>query len=153
MIVYRLAKRIYADDHKGTGAKLAGGRWNSINTAILYTSESRALCTVEISVNSKLNMVPVYYVIIKYYIPDEVKEISFDALPYDWQKYPHSSSTKNIGDRFVKEGKHLTLKVPSAAVPGEFNFLINPSHKDFSQVKVIDTEPYKFDKRLFVKEL
>lgn len=153
MIVYRLAKNKYAHDHTGTGAKLAGGRWNSIDTAILYTSESRALCTVEIAVRSKLNMVPVDYVIVRYNIPDEMKELSLDELPNDWQKSPHPVSTKIIGDRFVKEGKFLTLKVPSAAVPGEFNFLVNPSHKDFSKVKVLDLEPYKFDTRLFEKEL
>lgn len=153
MIVYRLSKRIYANDHTGTGAKLVGGRWNSVNTALLYTSESRALCTVEIAVRTKLNMVPVDYVIVTYELPDEAKSINENELPSDWKEFPHSFSTKKIGDNFVSEGKHLILKVPSAVVKDEFNFLINPLHKDFIKVKAIDIEPFDFDSRLFVKEL
>jgi len=43
------------------------------------------------------------------------------------------------------------VQVPSAVVQGEFNFLLNPAHKDFKKVKILKTEAFAFDKRLFIK--
>ena len=61
MIVYRLCKSIYKKDLSGKGAEIAGGRWNSKGYAILYTSESRSLCTAEIAVHTPLGNVPADY--------------------------------------------------------------------------------------------
>jgi RES domain-containing protein len=43
------------------------------------------------------------------------------------------------------------LKVPSAVVPGEYNFLLNPNHKYFQKVKILNIESFTFDERLFRK--
>jgi RES domain-containing protein len=54
-----------------------------------------------------------------------------------------------IGDKFLKDSKFLVLKVPSATVQGEFNYLINPRHKNFDQIKILKIENFNFDERLF----
>lgn len=153
MIVFRLSKSAYANDLSGRGAEKAGGRWNSKGTAIVYTSESRALCTTEIAVHTPLGILPLDYVIIAIEIPNTVPvtELKTSALPADWKSLPHSHSTQEIGDAFVTEEKTAVLKVPSAVVQGEYNYLINPSHKDFKKIKVKLIEPFDFDERLFIK--
>lgn len=150
MIVYRLSKEKYKNDLSGKGAELAGGRWNSKGVPVLYTSESRALCSTEIAVHSPLGIVPSDYWIMSIEFPDtvEISEIDPSTLPEDWDAAPHTNATQLIGDRFVGLGKTLVLKVPSAVVPGDFNYLINPAHSLFPLVKIIDSEIFEFDKRL-----
>lgn len=150
MIVYRLSKAQYAQDLSGKGAELVGGRWNSRGNAMLYTSQSIALCVIEIAVHVPLGILPKDYQLIHIEIPDE-DLLEMKRLPKDWQSFPHSNSTQMIGDKFLKEHKHLVFKVPSAAVQGEFNFLINPRHKNFNQIKIVKIEDFNFDERLFRK--
>ena len=151
MIVYRLSKGKYYNDLSGKGAEIYGGRWNSKGVALLYTSESRALAFAEVAVHIPAGILPKDYYLISIAFPDtaEIQEVSTDSLPSDWRSNPHSDSTQKIGDAFVREGKYLALKVPSAVVPGDYNFLVNPSHKLFSEVKITGTELFEFDSRLF----
>ncbi len=152
MKVYRLSKAQFANDLSGKGAELAGGRWNSKGLPMLYTSSSRALCTAEIAVHTPLGIVPTDYVIIEIEIPDDsLEEIKVVILPKNWREFPHSQSTKKLGDIFLKNCKNLTLKVPSAVVSGDYNFLINPFHPDFAKVKILQKEVFEFDRRLFIK--
>ncbi|HZM13754.1 MAG TPA: RES family NAD+ phosphorylase [Bacteroidales bacterium] len=152
MIVYRLSKSKYSADLSGKGAEKAGGRWNSKGVAMVYTSASRALCTAEVAVHVPLGIVPADYELVTIDIPDDsVTEAHIRDLPVDWQSFPHSNSTQKFGDRFVHEGKILVLKVPSVVVQGEYNFLINPKHEEAAMVRVVNKEPFLFDKRLFIK--
>jgi RES domain-containing protein len=151
MRTYRLAKQNYAVDLSGKGAELTGGRWNSKGISVIYTSQSRALCLAEIAVHVPVGIVPMNYYLTEIEIPDEIEfySISEKNLPPYWNSFPHSQFTQEIGDGFIKTNQFLVLKVPSAVVQGDFNFLINPKHPDFGLIKVIQTEPFNFDKRLF----
>lgn len=153
MIVHRLSKSKFSNDLSGKGAELAGGRWNSKGTAILYTSQSRALCTTEIAVHTPLGNIPADYVLITIEIPDnaKIKAVEQKVLPVDWKMFPHPHETQVIGDQFVQDSEFLVLKVPSVVVQGEYNYLINPQHKDFNTIKLLHTEPFEFDERLFIK--
>ncbi|MBC5773570.1 RES family NAD+ phosphorylase [Pontibacter sp. KCTC 32443] len=153
MIVYRLSRARFAKDLSGRGAELAGGRWNSKGTPILYTSDSIALCTVEVAVHMPLGIVPFDYQLVQIQLPSDIHitEVAETILPEDWKSFPHSNATQVIGDEFILEQQSLVLKVPSAAVQGTFNYLINPRHQDFSKVTIVGIEPFEFDKRLFVK--
>lgn len=151
MRVFRLSKSKYTFDLSGKGAELAGGRWNSKGKAVIYTSQSRALCTAEIAVHTPLGNIPTDYEIVEITIPEgiEIKEIKNPDLPEDWKSVPHSHATQEIGDKFLLENRFLVFKVPSAVVQGDFNFLINPSHRRFNEVEITLTEPFDFDARLF----
>lgn len=153
MIVYRLSKSTYAKILSGKGAEKSGARWNSKGTALLYTSETRALCTTEIAVHTPLGNIPLDYKIISIEIPEniKIKELNDSVIPDDWKSFPNPHSTQEIGDKFVTDGKFLALKVPSAVVQGEYNYLINPNHKDFKTLRIKSIEPFDFDKRLFIK--
>lgn len=151
MIVFRLAKSEYISDLSGRGAEKSGGRWNSIGMPIVYTSESRALCTAEIAVHTGLGNMPVGYILATLEIPDNAITIHVDynKLDADWRSFPHAHSTQEIGDRFIRDNEALILKVPSVVVPGDYNYLINPNHKDIRGIKIIDKVPFVFDERLF----
>ena len=153
MIVFRLSKSKHSNDLSGKGAEKFGGRWNSKSVAMLYTSDSRALCTAEIAVHTPLGNIPEDYEITLIKIPEHaiIPELESIYLPHDWNSIPHSHSTQEIGDKFIDEGKFVALKVPSAVVQGEFNFLINPDYSDFKNVTIEKIEPFAFDTRLFVR--
>ena len=153
MIVFRLSKSKHSNDLSGKGAEKFGGRWNSKGVAMLYTSDSRALCTAEIAVHTPLGNIPEDYEITLIKIPEHtiIPELEITDLPKDWKSIPHSHSTQEIGDKFIDEGKFVALKVPSAVVQGEFNFLLNPYHSDFKNITIEKIEPFAFDTRLFVR--
>jgi len=149
MIVYRLSKGKYRRNLSGKGAEMYGGRWNSKGTALLYTSQSRALTFAEISMHIPLGITPKDYFLITIQIPDtaDIRELAETDLPADWRSNPHSDSTQKIGDEFATALKHLVLRVPSAVVPGDFNYLINPYHSMMNEVTIADVEPFEFDSR------
>lgn len=151
MIVFRLAKSKFAADLSGLGARIAGGRWNSPGTALLYTSESRALCTAEIAVHTGLGLLPSDYQLITMFYPDNapVSVIMPEQLAPGWRLFPHPAFTRIIGDKFAAENRSLVLKVPSAVVPGDFNHLINPAHPAMAEVKILGMEVFDFDQRMF----
>ena len=150
MIVYRLTRFNYAHDLNGKGAEMSGGRWNNKGTALVYTSESRALCMLEIAVYLPMGILPKDLMLVTITIPDkEIHVIDHTSLQEDWKSNPPKPNTRLIGDTFVAEGKHLVLKVPSVLVPGEYYFLINPKHRNASDVNILQQEPFRFDHRFF----
>jgi RES domain-containing protein len=153
MKVFRLCRSKFANDLSGKGAEKSGGRWNSKGTAMLYTSQSVALCTVELAVHTPLGNIPSDYTLITLEIPESIiaSEITTGDLPPDWKTLPHANSTQLMGDEFVRSGKNAMLKVPSVVVPGEYNFLINPSHPDSKGIVIEFAESFEFDGRLFVR--
>jgi RES domain-containing protein len=153
MRVYRIERKKYLDTTlKGVGAALTEGyRWNSLHTFLVYTAESRALATLEVSVHLDLNEdLPTdrYYVEID--IPEDVKilELSVEDLPENWDAKPPAMETQYIGDDFVSQNQAAVLKVPSCIVQQEFNYLINPNHPDTKKIKVVSTQTFTFDRRL-----
>jgi len=152
MKVFRLTKTKYAQDLSGTGSEKWGGRWNSQGIPMIYTSQSRALCTAEIAVHSPMGSLPDDYVLITLEIPGHsIFILSHLQLPMDWKAIPPAQSTRKIGDQFFKDRKFLSMKVPSIIVQDEFNFLINPRHPRMKDVEIAAIEPFDFDARLFIR--
>ena len=150
MLVYRIAKTKYIHDLSGTGARVYGGRWSNKGIGIIYTSENRALATVEYLVHVPLSIVPGDISIATLKIPDGIapKEISISDLPANWRDYPAPPELAEIGTRWALANDTLLLRVPSAVVEHECNILINPSHPDMKHVSISRTERYSFDARL-----
>ncbi|WP_435355133.1 RES family NAD+ phosphorylase [Emticicia sp. SJ17W-69] len=149
MEVFRLATAKYANDLSGTGARLHGGRWNQKGEAVLYTAGTRALALVEVLVHLTNAFLPLNYQLISLYIPDDsIIEFPIKSLPSDWKNLEPGESTKKIAAKWLITNEYLVMKVPSAVVEGEFNYLVNPLHADFSKVKILKTEPFSFDTRL-----
>ncbi|MFY8110359.1 MAG: RES family NAD+ phosphorylase [Bacteroidia bacterium] len=155
MLVYRIEREKYLGTTlSGIGASMVKGfRWNSLSTKLVYTAESRALATLEVSVHLDLSEdLPTDRFYVEIEIPDEVSilEVSILDLPSGWDSKPPSLTTQIIGDDFVNNGDAAVLKVPSCIVPQEFNYLINPNHPDSKKILVKSAVPMSFDSRFKV---
>lgn len=83
-------------------------------------------------------------------IPDdlEVKKINKGMLPANWQEYIHYTTCGAIVDAWLREKETAVFQVPSAIIMEEYNYLLNPQHRDFARIKVRSTEKFTFDERL-----
>ena len=151
MEVYRLVREPFAKTLSGHGAALKGARWNSVGVELIYTAANRSLAMAEVAVHFTIATLPADYLMMTIFIPGDIKitEVPLSELPQGWNEFPHPASTQQFGDRFVRENKYCVLKVPSVVTAGDFNFLINPHHADFSRIKVVQIEKFPFDKRIF----
>ena len=68
-------------------------------------------------------------------------------LPAGWNEYPASAAVQEIGDRWVRDGASLVLRVPTAVVPHEFNYIFNLGHPDASAFEYGKVERFAFDPR------
>lgn len=154
MRVFRISSERFAGDLSGKGAEIAGGRWNSKGTAVVYTSESRALSMAEVAVHLPMSIVPPNFKIIEIEIPDsvEIQEIEAGTLPPDWNKFPYLKATQLVGDTFIRSRNYAVLKVPSAVVLGDFNLLINPAYIEKTGIKILNVKDFKFDDRFFGRD-
>jgi RES domain-containing protein len=75
-------------------------------------------------------------------------DLPLNKLPGDWRSTPVSPTTKTIGDNWIKDRKSAVLKVPSVIVPGEYNYLLNPTHPDIMKINFGSPIRYRFDPRL-----
>jgi RES domain-containing protein len=149
--VYRIARKDYAKDLTGLGAKLYGGRWNPRGTPLIYTSETRSLATLEFLVHASFPDVPRGLSIATIEIPDDLvpEEIKPSSLPRNWREHPAPSRLADIGTKWAKSNSGLLLRVPSAVVEQESNILINPLHPAIVRVILLQVEPYELDERLY----
>jgi RES domain-containing protein len=149
MIVYRLGLSKFINQLTGEGAKTYGARWNHIATPCLYTAESRSLALLEYSVNTLLDDIPRALSILALEIPDNFMRILQQSeLPGDWQNEPIPSSTQNLGTVLLKANEYLSVKIPSAIIPQEFCYLINPLHPAMKQVRIVGLEDCVYDLRI-----
>jgi RES domain-containing protein len=84
-------------------------------------------------------------------IPEDVslKSLAPASLPVAWNSFPHLLQTQRIGDEFVAVAESCVLQVPSAVVPGDFNYLLNPVHPDFERIQIKSRVDFPFDSRFF----
>jgi RES domain-containing protein len=150
MEVYRIAKSSFSTDLTGLGSRLYGGRWNRKGTGIIYTSESRALASLEFLVHVPLSLAPPDLMIISIDIPRglSIEHVSLTDLPANWGSSPAPAALAEFGSTWAKSRRSLLLRVPSAIIDKEFNILINPSHPDIGEITINKIEGYAIDSRL-----
>lgn len=150
-VAWRFCDRRWASPPlSGEGARLYGGRWNSVGTAIAYTAGSRALATLEVRVHASAGLAPTTHVAIPVTIPDAIiEELDAATLPPNWREYPAPASLAAFGDAWAAGLSSAALSVPSAVVPEERNYLINPMHPDFGRIVAGTPAPVTYDPRLF----
>ena len=147
---WRIVKRRYAGQaFDGDGARLYGGRWHSPGRAVVYVSESRALATLEVLAGLQSSaVVPAYVLIRVEFDAALVQRADLASLPQQWKQSPPTSETQQIGDAWLEAAGSVALRAPSAVVPDEYNYLLNPRHPDFKFVRVGSPEELYIDPRL-----
>lgn len=147
------AWRIVKEKHAATafdgeGARLYGGRWNSLGTPVVYTSATLSLAALENLVHLTPPVRFVFSAIPVDFDDTFVEVVDPAGLPSHWREKPPSSFTMEIGDLWVRESRSAVMKLPSALIPGESNFLLNPRHPEFKKIVIGPPEPFSFDPRL-----
>jgi RES domain-containing protein len=149
---WRLSKQRYAERaFSGEGARILGGRWNSVGVPVVYTSLSLSLAVLEVFVHMTASAEPEDYVYVAADLGvDELKaeRIRMDRLPDDWKRLNHPA-LQALGDEWSSSMRSLILLVPSVVVEGEWNALINPLHPDAVGIVIEKPKPFHFDERLF----
>ncbi len=150
MVVYRIDRE--KRKHQllsGIGAEKVGGRWNMPGTKAVYTSQNISLAYLEVVMHLDVTEdLPNDRILAHIEIPDEVEIVTVKRLPKGWNVFPYHSDTQEIFTKFCDEQKAAVLKVPSAIVGAEHNYILNPMHPDFAKIKVVKTEKFRFDQRL-----
>ena len=147
MEVYRITLAKYAQQLIASGTE---ARWNSRGYFVIYTAGSRALACLENLVHRDSEGLKNLFKVIVINIPDEVEitEIPETDLLENWTKSNNLYKTRQAGNTWLNLHTSCVLKVPSAVIKGEFNFLINPAHPVFSKIKIKALEEFEFDSRL-----
>ncbi|MEY2833609.1 MAG: hypothetical protein RLZZ574_2868 [Cyanobacteriota bacterium] len=149
MFVWRIcALKYQSSAFSGMGGLYVPGRWHFQGHKVIYTAESLALASLEVFVHLESSLVSL--VAIKAHLPInlEVEEIKAHNLPSNWQDVASYSLLQKIGQDWLTSRRTPILKVPSAIVPVENNYLFNPEHPQFE----VDLEPpiqFKFDRRMW----
>ena len=147
MIVYRITLTEFAGNLFASGNP---ARWNPKDTKVIYTAGTRALACLENVVHrSSLGLKENFRTVLVEFPDDlEMVEISASTLLPSWREYKHYPYTQKIGEQWIRARLAPVLKVPSAIIPEENNYLINPLHKDFGRIKYLGIEPFDFDERI-----
>lgn len=121
---------------------------------MIYTASSRSLACLENAVHRSQTGLSQLFNIMTIEIPDNIKtKITWlDDLSADWTNYNQMYITQRLGETWIKENESAILQVPSSIIEEESNYLLNPDHKDFGQIKVIKTQAFLFDKRIKQKD-
>jgi RES domain-containing protein len=152
---WRITKKKYANQAlTGEGAKLWGGRWNPPGTPAIYTSDSLALAILELIVHLEAYDDIANYVAIPVQFGDaQVAVWPTETLPKKWAALPISSHTQKLGKNWLDTKQSLVLKVPSAVVHLEHNFVINPLHPEFPAIQIGRPVDLLIDSRIVEKLL
>ncbi len=151
MRFWRIVRRRFASEAAaGEGARLFGGRWNSRGVRVVYASTSLALAAIETFVHIEPSLLPDDLVSIEGEIPEgiTVGKVELKALPSNWHD-TGSDSLHHFGDHWIRNAETAALLVPSAAIRGDWNVLLNPAHPEFGKIKFRKPQPFQFDARMF----
>jgi RES domain-containing protein len=141
-----------ADDRSGAGAKKTGGRWNRPETAMLYTSGSRALACLETLVHlAPGGAFPFNRYLVEFEVPtaEWMQRTVFDPDAHiGWDARPPGLVSLDWGTAWAASGATLLAEVPSVIVPEETNVLLNPAHAAMRKVVVRKRRRWHYDARL-----
>ncbi len=146
-LVYNIRKEKYAHSLIASGA---ANRWNKEQEYVIYTGSSRALSALELVVHrSSIDLGSAYKLLVITINAEENDIQTVGDLRGNWHSLANYNTLQAIGSRWYQAREKLLLKVPSAIIPKEFNYLINTSHPDFlTKVRILEKEDFTWDNRL-----
>lgn len=131
----------------GEGSFKYGNRWNGVGTRVVYLAATTSLAALEVLVHAEsYDELPEYRAFPVHF--DESLVAEPPELPPDWQQSPAPQSTKDLGSAWARSNQSLLLRVPSAVVAWEHNYVLNVLHPDFSKLNIGIPRAFAFDPRL-----
>lgn len=152
LTVWRLVTARFAESaFTGEGARRYGGRWNRKGVPLVYTSGTQSLAMLELLVQD--DPLRACYVMIPATIPKGVmiERVAVETLPADWRELAAREQLQTIGTAWAKQLSGAVLAVPSAVIPTEANYLLNPLRPAFAKIEIGKPQTFVTDLRLFTK--
>ena len=150
MEVFRISSEVFSKTLASSGR---ANRWNLKGQNVIYAGSSRSLASLELIVHKGAVKPALTYKVMVISIADDdylMKQIQIKSLPSDWRSFSAYSNLQKIGSDWYNTRESLVLKIPSAIIPLEYNFMINTDHPEFvSKIKLVRTEDYFWDSRVF----
>ena len=145
MLLYRLGTAAHPV-WDGAGAALHGGRWNPPDVPVIYAAGSLALAMLERLVQRR-NLGRT--LLVEAHVPDDIEWEDRLATPPDGWQALGSPEAALAGGAWAVAGRTALLRVPSALVPREANWLVSTTHSDAARITVGLPELLEWDPRLF----
>lgn len=148
-VVWRIVTARYAESaFSGEGARLYSGRWNRKGVAVVYTAGSQSLAMLEMLVQDQ--PLRARYVMIPASLPESlaIERIVPGQLPEGWREGPARQELQALGSNWIRRQTSAVLAVPSAVIPDETNYLLNPTHPDFAAIEIGEPQDFVTDLRL-----
>jgi len=150
LVGWRIIKEKHSKNaFSGEGARIFGGRWNSVGVPVVYCSENLSLAALETLVHiAPATLKDKYRAYQIRFDESQVVTLTENKLPKEWDAEPPTPASQKIGDDWIKAARSAVLSVPSVLVPFERTLLVNPKHPDFKKIKIRDTGRFALDPRL-----
>jgi len=147
MLVFRIILAKYADKLIASGR---AARWNPNDVEMIYSASSRSLACLENVVHRSGKGLNQVFDVLTIDIPRhiKIKKILLEDLHADWKDYDRVYLTQRMGEKWINNNDTAVLQVPSSIVSEEVNYLLNPKHKDFGEIKIVKRQPFVFDSRI-----
>ncbi len=146
MEVFRITHAKWAGILSGSGQ---AARWNSNGVFICYSGSSRAISCLEMLVHLSGEQLQTDFKLTIIEISDDIEIEQLDEFnDPEWSEFKNFYKSQSIGDEWAKSLRTAVLRVPSAIIKNEYNYLINPQHHDFVKIKIKKIENFYFDLRL-----
>jgi RES domain-containing protein len=147
--VWRLTPPTYAVLLDGEGSRIAGGQWNSLAQAALYTSSHLSLSVLEVFVHmppEARDDLPEMEAV-QIYVPDEVRALEITSAHFERLMTTSDPITacQAVGDEWLASGVALVLKASSVLVPEELNVMLNPAHPEMRRIRIESSRRFRFD--------
>jgi RES domain-containing protein len=147
--VFRICGKKYSPKDPSGAALSSEGRWHIKGERVLYFSNSLATCILELKANGvSYNTIRNSHHYCEAFLPpDGSMEIAPTSL-YEsgWQR--SKAGTQAFGSQWMRDNRSLILKVKSAVLAVEENYLINTNHPQFPLIKFSEPKPTELDPRL-----
>ncbi|MGE5847006.1 MAG: RES family NAD+ phosphorylase [Ignavibacteria bacterium] len=147
--LYRICRNVY-NPTDPTGASQTPGRWHILGQSVLYFCSSLAMCILELKANSiSFAAMRLEYHYIQLEINSgnfKIEEVPESFYSKDWVSGREAS--QKFGDDWYSSSRSLILKVRSAVLPTDSNFILNTTLFDFSKLKIEKPMKIPLDARI-----
>jgi len=149
-VAWRIVKHKYSESaFDGEGARRYGGRWTRPGIPAVYLAGTASGALLEILVHGEaLALLPTYRLYRVEFPDGELTRIDESGLPATWRSAPAPSQLADLGDAWASGNKTLALAVPSAIMPVETNYVVNPRHPNFESMRIEPPIEHRIDTRI-----
>ncbi|MGA3039213.1 MAG: RES family NAD+ phosphorylase [Bryobacteraceae bacterium] len=147
--LWRLYRAVHGPGLDGLGGLLAAGRWHALGERVVYFGGSAAIVVLERLAHTDPDLLPGDLWLARFEFPAPVLETKVEelaTLPANWNQ--DENATRRIGGQWRQQGSSCLLAVPSAILPEESNFVLNPEHPDAQRLRLVRDRRFTFDPRL-----